>query len=118
MTAPGPTILHVCSREIILDLRESILRLNGFKVISTLSIAEAEQLFERHAVDLVLIDVEGDGRIPEAEALCEFLKQKRHGQKVAFVCNYRVSLDSDCPDEIIRNDFNPEELLAGIRRML
>ncbi len=39
-------------------------------------------------------------------------------QHVAFVCNYRVAIDSDCPDEIIRAEFNPEALVQGVQNAL
>jgi DNA-binding NtrC family response regulator len=114
----SPTILHLCAREVIRELRDSILRLHGYDVVSTLSLADAEDLFAKSKFDLVLVDVEGDGRIPIAEKLCEDIKKKDPEQKVAFVCNYRVAKESDCPDEIIRSDFNPEAMVKGVREML
>ena len=39
-------------------------------------------------------------------------------QHVAFVCNYRVAIESDCPDEIIRAEFNPEALVRGVQQAL
>lgn len=102
----------------LLNLRDSILRLRGFDVVSTVSIHEALDLFHQQPVDLVLVDVEGDGRIPAAEHFCETIKQVKPDQKIAFVCNYRVSKDSGCPDEIIRSDFNPEGLVKGIKELI
>ncbi|HTZ89368.1 MAG TPA: response regulator [Alloacidobacterium sp.] len=118
MTPGPPTILHVCSRDLIRELRDRILTLQGYSVVSTLSIAEAEELFAGSRFDLVLVDVEGDGRIPLAEKLCEDIKQKDPGQKIAFICNYRVSKLSDCPDEIIRAEFNPEAMVQGVKEIL
>ena len=111
-------ILHVCTREIIRELRDSILRLQGYEVVSTLSLTEAETLYAGSKFDLVLVDVEGDGRVPYAEKLCEDIKEKDPEQKIAFVCNYRVSKESDCPDEIIRSDFNPEAMVKGVKELL
>jgi DNA-binding NtrC family response regulator len=111
-------ILHVCSRELIRDLRDNILRLKGYEVVSTLSTIEAKDLFVQDAFDLVLVDVEGDGWIPLAEKLCEELKHKAPEQKIAFICNYRVSKDSSCPDEIIHSDFNPEAMVQGVRDII
>jgi len=117
--SPGTrSILHVCSRDLIRELRDRILTLQGYRVESTLSISEAEELFAKSRFDLVLVDVEGDGRVPQAEKLCEDIKRQDPEQKIAFICNYRVSKLSDCPDEIIRSDFNPEAMVQGVKEIL
>ncbi|HVW78014.1 MAG TPA: response regulator [Alloacidobacterium sp.] len=118
VTTSKPGVLHLCAREIIRELRDSILRLQGYEVVSTLSLIEAEELYSKFKFDLVLVDVEGDGRIPLAEKLCEDIKKQNPDQKIAFVCNYRVSHDSDCPDEIIRSEFNPEAMVKGVKQLL
>ena len=118
VNSPKVNILHVCAREIIRELRDSILRLQGYEVVSTLSMTEAENLYATSKFDLVLVDVEGDGRIPQAEKLCEDIKQKDPEQKIAFVCNYRVSKESSCPDEIIHSDFNPQAMVDGVNDLL
>jgi CheY-like chemotaxis protein len=112
------TILHVCTREVIRELRDSILRLHGYEVVSTLHLTEAEVLYAKSKFDLVLVDVEGDGRIPAAEKLCADLREKDPEQKIAFVCNYRVGKVSDCPDEIIHSEFNPEAMVSGVKELL
>lgn len=114
----SPTILHVCSRDLIRELRDRILTLHGYDVVSTLSIAEAEDIFAKSRFDLVLVDVEGDGRIPAAEKFCSDIKHKEPEQKVAFICNYRVARETACPDEIIRSEFNPEAMVQGVREIL
>jgi DNA-binding NarL/FixJ family response regulator len=111
-------ILHIGSREMVIQLRDQILRLQGFEVFSTLSLEEAPVLFQRRPFDLVLVDVEGQGRVPQAERLCAEIRELHPEQKVAFVCNYQVSIDSDCPDEIIEAEFNPEAFVAGVLKML
>lgn len=113
-----PIILHVCVRETILGLRDQILRLQGYEVESTLSLDEARERFGLRRFALVLIDVEGEGRVPHAEELCETIKKQEPKQKVAFVCNHRVAIESDCPDEIIRSEFNPEALVQGVKAIL
>jgi DNA-binding NtrC family response regulator len=118
VTPASPTILHVCSRDLIRELRDKILKLQGYSVISTISISEAEDIYARSRFDLILVDVEGDGRIPAAEKLCEDIKHKDPDQKIAFICNYRVSKESDCPDEIIRSEFNPEAMVQGVKEIL
>ncbi|GGG94614.1 response regulator [Silvibacterium dinghuense] len=102
----------------ILGLRDQILRVHGYQVDSTLDSAVALELSRRRAYDLVVIDVEGDGRIALAEELCQQLKEQRAGQDVVFICNYRVSQETDCPDEVIRAEFNPKAMVAGIEDFL
>jgi CheY-like chemotaxis protein len=68
--------------------------------------------------DLVLIDVEADVRVQSAQELCDEIKKVQPQQQVAFVCNYRVAIESDCPDEIIRAEFNPEALVRGVQQAL
>src|ERR1700733_3123426 len=94
------SILHICRREMLRPLRDQILRVSGYDVDSTLSVAEALAMFSGRPFDLVLIDVEGEQGIPEAEHLCSEIKTVRQEQLVAFVCNWRVAILTDCPDEI------------------
>ena len=118
MEVQPPKILHACTREVIRELRDSILRLQGYEVVSTLSLIEAEDLFAKSKFDLVLVDVEGDGRIPQAEKLCADIRKINPEQKVAFVCNHRVGIESDCPDEVIRSEFSPEAMVKGVKELL
>jgi len=99
-------------------LRDQILRLSGFEVDSTLNIDEALQMFSGQSYDLILIDVEGETGIPNAEALCSKIKTAQPGQQVAFVCNWRVAILTDCPDEIVRTEFDPAAFVAGVRDIL
>jgi DNA-binding NtrC family response regulator len=112
------SILHIGSREIILRLRDDILKLHGYDVISTESLAAGPQIFARRPFDLVLVDVEGQGGVSQAEQLCADIRTARPRQKVAFVCNYLVSIESDCPDEIIQAQFNPVAFLEGVAQTL
>jgi hypothetical protein len=111
-------ILHVSRREMLLPLRDKVLRVAGFQVDSTLNADEALSLFSTRHYDLVLIDVEGEDGIPHAEQLCSNIKTALHDQLVAFVCNWRVAILTDCPDEIVRTEFNPEAFVAGVRSIL
>jgi len=99
-------------------LRDQVLRVSGYEVDSTLSAAEALSMFKGHPYDLVLIDVEAEQEIPEAEDLCSEIKTAKSEQLVAFVCNWRVAVLTDCPDEIVRSEFNPEAFVAGVRKVL
>jgi DNA-binding response OmpR family regulator len=112
---PTPAILHICRREMLRPLRDQILRLSGFVVDSTLQVAEGLSMFWGRHYDLVLVDVEGEEGIAEAEHLCSEIKTAQPQQLVAFVCNWRVAILTDCPDEILRTEFNPEAFVGGVR---
>ena len=113
-----PSILHVCNREMLLPLRDQILRISGFEVNSTLRTKDAFQMFCAKHYNLVLIDVEGESGIHAAETLCSEIKTAQQGQLVAFVCNWRVAILTDCPDEIVRTEFNPAAFVEGVRNLL
>jgi hypothetical protein len=111
-------ILHVCTRETIRPLRDRVLALSGFQVDSTLNHAEGLSMFETRPYDLVLIDVEGETGIPAAEHMCSAIKTAQPGQLVAFVCNWRVAIMTDCPDEILRTEFDPAAFAQGVREIV
>jgi|SRR5258707_2357643 DNA-binding NtrC family response regulator len=111
-------IFHVSSRLNIMGLRDEILRMHGFEVDSTIYSNQAAEEVANKDYDLVLIDVEADVRVQSAQELCDEIKKVHPLQHVAFVCNYRVAIDSDCPDEIIRAEFNPEALVRGVKDAL
>jgi DNA-binding response OmpR family regulator len=99
-------------------LRDQVLRISGYQVESVSTFKDALPVFEIGVFDLVLIDVESEGQVSTAEQLCTQMKKMRHGQNVAFACNWRVAIDSSCPDDIIRTEFNPEAFVAGVRSMI
>ncbi|WP_353067546.1 hypothetical protein RBB77_11375 [Tunturibacter psychrotolerans] len=107
-------VLHICTRETIRPLRDQVLRLSGFVVDSTLSHTEGLSMFWARQYDLVLIDVEGEEGIPQAEKMCSEIKTAQHEQLVAFVCNWRVAILTDCPDEIVRTEFDPAAFAQGV----
>lgn len=109
------TILHICKREMLRPLRDQILRLSGFDVDSTLTPGEGLQMFWAKHYDLVLIDVEGEEGIQAAESMCSTIKTAQPEQIVAFVCNWRVAVMTDCPDEILRTEFDPAAFVNGVR---
>jgi DNA-binding response OmpR family regulator len=110
-----PAILHICRREMLRPLRDEILRLSGFDVDSTLLASEGLSMFWARHYDLILIDVEGEDGIAEAEHVCSEVKTAQPEQLVAFVCNWRVAILTDCPDEILRTEFNPASFVGGVR---
>jgi hypothetical protein len=108
------TVLHICTRETIRPLRDRILNLSGFDVDSTLSYKEGLSMFWGRHYDLVLIDVEGETGISDAEHVCSEIKTAQREQIVAFVCNWRVAIMTDCPDEILRTEFDPAAFAQGV----
>src|ERR1700744_301845 len=111
-------IFHVSSRQNIMNLRDEILRMHGFEVESSVYSGQALQEVASKDYDLVLIDVEADVKVQSAQELCDQIKKVQPGQHVAFVCNHRVSIESDCPDDIIRAEFNPAALVQGVKEAL
>jgi len=101
-----------------MGLRDEILRMHGYDVDSTVYSREAAEEVAEKDYDLVLIDVEADVRVQSAQELCDEIKKVHPLQHVAFICNYRVAIDSDCPDEIIRAEFNPEAMVRGVQQAL
>jgi DNA-binding response OmpR family regulator len=115
----GPRrIFHISSRANIMVLRDEILRMHGFQVDSAIYSREAAEHAAQGEYDLVLIDVEANVKVQSAQELCDSIKKTRPNQHVAFVCNYRVSIVSDCPDDIIRAEFSPESLVRGVKEAL
>jgi CheY-like chemotaxis protein len=110
--------LHVSSREVVRQTRDEIIRQHGYVVTSTVHIPEALELYGQGNYVLVLIDVEGEARVEQAEKLCDTLRHANPDQKVAFLCNYRVAITSDCPDEIIRAEFDPKAMIEGVEKII
>jgi len=111
-------VLHICTRETIRPLRDRILRLKGFDVDSALTYDEGLSMFWARAYDLVLIDVEGERGIEGAEHVCAEIKTAQPEQLVAFVCNWRVANLTDCPDEIVRTEFDPVAFADGVQAII
>lgn len=107
-------ILHVCTRETIRPLRDRVLTTQGFEVDSAVTYEDGLSKFWARQYDLVLIDVEGTNGVAEAEKLCSEIKTAQHEQLVAFVCNWRVANLTDCPDEIVRTEFDPAAFADGV----
>ena len=112
------SILHVCRREILRPIRDEILRLSGFEVESTCHRHEAIEMFHGNPFSLVLVDVEGEDGVTMAEGLCGDVRTIHPRQLVAFVCNWRVAFVSDCPDQVLRTEFDPEAFVNGVKGLL
>lgn len=111
-------ILHICTRETIRPLRDEVLRRQGYEVDSCASYEQGLPMFWGRQFDLVLIDVEGDDGVKQAEHLCSEIKTAQPEQIVAFVCNWRVANLTDCPDEIVRTEFDPSAFADGVSAIM
>jgi DNA-binding response OmpR family regulator len=99
-------------------LRDQILRISGFEVDSAMTATDILQKFGEKQYDLVLVDVEGEAGITSAEDLCSRIKTAQPDQRVAFVCNWRVAILTDCPDDVVRTEFDPVAFVSGVRDIL
>jgi hypothetical protein len=88
--------------------------MQGFEVDSAVTFERGLSMFWTRQYDLVLIDVEGTNGVAEAEKLCSDIKTAQPEQLVAFVCNWRVANLTDCPDEIVRTEFDPSAFADGV----
>ena len=107
-------VLHICTQESLRPLRDQVLRLRGFEVDSSTSHTEGLSMFWGRQYDLVLIDVDGEQGIAHAEHLCSEIKTAQPEQLVAFVCNWRVANLTECPDEVVRTEFDPGAFADGV----
>jgi len=62
----------------------------------------------------VLVDIDTQHHVHAAEELCQQVKTAHPKQRVAFVCNWRVAILNNCPDEIVRSEFDPVAFLTGV----
>jgi CheY-like chemotaxis protein len=118
MSSPKTRILHLCAREHLLPLRDHALRNAGYEVDS---VGDSNTALTRACsthFEMVIIDVESDAQMARAEAFCEHIRKALPNIVVAFACNWQVSHNSQCPDEVIHTEFNPDAFVSGIRQML
>lgn len=106
------------SREVLRVVRDQILRVSGYDVTSCETHDQAREAAKDSRFDLVLIDVDGEYQVKAAGELCTALKQTDPGQRVAFVCNWRVAILNECPDEIVRSEFDPLSFVTGVAEVL
>ena len=114
MPSSKRAVLHICTRDTIRPLRDHVLRLNGFEVDSAMTYKDGLSMFQGRDYDLVLVDVEGENGVENAEHVCAEIKTAQPQQLVAFVCNWRVANLTDCPDEIVRTEFDPAAFADGV----
>lgn len=115
---PKSSILHVCTREVLRPVRDKILRVAGYDVETCETHNDAITKSGERRYDLVLIDIDGQHHVADAERLCSTVKQADPNQRVAFVCNWRVAVLNECPDKIVRSEFDPVAFLSGVAAAL
>ena len=113
-----PSILHVSPRDILRTVRNQILRVSGYEVTSSDNYDHATQIVQKERYDLVLIDVESERDLKEADEFCSMLKKEKPELKVAFVCNWRVAILSHCPDDVVRSEFDPAAFVSGVDELV
>jgi CheY-like chemotaxis protein len=111
-------VLHVCTRDVLRPVRDQILRVAGYQVESSETHEDALAKTHESRYDLVLIDIDTQHHVRDAEELCSEVKVADATQRVAFVCNWRVAILSDCPDDIVRSEFDPVAFLTGVAAAL
>lgn len=109
-----PCILHVSTTEVLRRARDQILRNAGYAVLSADAYSASIDVARTNPIELVLIDVQHEWQVREAEDLCTKLKSHNPAQRVAFVCNGLVAQMTSCPDEVVRSEFDPEAFLRGV----
>ena len=113
-----PLLLHVCTHDVMRPIRDQILRVAGYDVDSSDTHEEALEKARQRRYDLALIDIDGQHQVRDAEHLCEEIKTENKEQRIAFVCNWRVAILTDCPDEVVRSEFDPVAFLTGVKSAL
>ena len=111
-------VLHVCTRDVLRPVRDQILRVAGYNVESSETHEEALTKAQTNRYDLVLIDIDSQHHVRDAEELCSAVKTADPNQRVAFVCNWRVAILNECPDDIVRSEFDPVAFLTGVAAAL
>ena len=111
-------ILHVCTRDVLRPVRDQILRVAGYDVDSSETHEDALTKAKENRYDLVLIDIDSQHHVRNAEELCSAVKSADPTQRVAFVCNWRVAILNECPDDIVRSEFDPVGFLNGVAATL
>ena len=111
-------ILHICSREMLRPLRDQILRNSGFEVDSCLSFTGRPFAVLGSPVRPRPDRRRGRNAIHDAEHPAPRSRPLNPSRLIAFVCNWRVALQTDCPDEILRTEFNPQAFVDGVKDMI
>lgn len=113
---PDKRIVLVQSDPYLFDSRKALLEQHGYRVTAVHTIDEARVACEKIVCDLVIVDTEEDYRA--ASELCEEIKAGKPNINVAVITWDAADIESDCPDEVIRRDRGPKELLNKVKAAL
>lgn len=106
LVTPVPELLH-----------NKLLENHGYVVTVVRSYANARRVWKAEKFHLVLV-VAGDDLI-SANRFCEEIKQESREQNVAVLAGWNAYIPGDsCPDEVIRQNYDPEGFLLQVSRLL
>lgn len=99
------------------QLRQAILRRQGYEVTAVDDVDEARAGFKPGHYDLVVLDVK---KAPEQElAFCAELKERFGEQSVVLLKGQIVPVPEDsCPDAIITKEDGPANFVMQVRELL
>jgi DNA-binding NtrC family response regulator len=109
-------IVLVQSDPYLFGSRKAILEQQGYKVMAVHTVAEARRAISNLSCDLVIVDTEENYQA--ALDLFEEIKAEKPEINVAVITWTSAEIESDCPDEVIRRDRGPQELLNKVRLAL
>lgn len=115
-------ILVIDDEQDILKVTFARLNASGYQVSTASSAEEGFKLLEKDKPDLILLDLLLPGM--QGEDLCKVLK-KDNGLKQIPIILFTASVDDvnaktqlSCADDYILKPFEPDELLAKIKRLI
>jgi DNA-binding NtrC family response regulator len=109
-------IILVQDNPYLVESRKLLLQAHGYEVNVVLTVKEARLRSRELDCELVIVDSEKEHNL--AMELCEEIKLNNPKLAVAVMTGYHVYLNSDCPDEVIRQDEGPAGFIAKVRSLL
>ena len=113
---PGKVIVLVQNDPYLVNTRTTILEKQGYVVKAVHTVEEARTICGDLTCDLVIVDSEED--YTAAIELCDDIKETNPDVNVAVITWNAADFDSECPDEVIRRDRGPQELVNKVRAAL
>ena len=98
------------------ESRTLILKQFGYSVEVVQTVLEARASCRNFRCDLVIVDA--DKAHNTALELCDEIKQNNPSLFVVLMTGYHVYLDTDCPDDVVRQDEGPQGFITKIQNLL